>query len=166
MMKASSVDFGYNGSMERPPVDDETPEAKGIPCFRCGICCMKYSPRVTAVEAEHIAESLGVSLEDFLDRYVDDSWFEPGYYLLDTQDGACIFLVDTEDSRVKSCSIHSIRPQVCREWQPGFDRKECLEGLQKCWGLAVDSSGKLQGTEDKVQEFKSVIESRNDTLMP
>jgi Fe-S-cluster containining protein len=160
MMKASSVDFGYNDGMEDLPANEDVSEAKGIPCFRCGVCCMKYSPRVTAAEAEHIAGSLGDSLEDFLDRYIDDSWFEPGYYLLDTQDGACIFLDDTEDSRMKSCRIHSIRPQVCREWQPGLDRKECLEGLQKCWGLAVDSSGQLQGSEEKVQEFKLAIESR------
>lgn len=118
---------------------------------------MKYSPRVTAAEAEHIAESLGVLLEEFLERYVDDSWFEPGYYLLDTQDGACIFLAETEDSRVFSCRIHHVRPQVCREWLPGPDRKECLEGLQKHWGLAVDSSGKLRGPVEKVQEFRSVF---------
>lgn len=119
---------------------------------------MKYSPRVTAAEAEHIAESLGVSLEDFLDRYIDDSWFEPGFYLLDTQDGACIFLDESEDSRIKSCRIHSIRPQVCREWQPGLDRKECLEGLQKYWGLTVNSLGRLQGSDEKVQEFLSIFQ--------
>jgi len=157
MMEASSVGFGYNGSMEGFPDNKDALEAKEVPCFRCGVCCMKYSPRVTAAEAEHIAESLEISLEGFLDRYIDDSWFEPGYYLLDTQDGACIFLTESEDSRIKSCRIHSIRPQVCREWQPGLDRKECLEGLQKCWGLAIDSSGQLQGPEEKIQEFRSVF---------
>lgn len=118
---------------------------------------MKYSPKATAAEAELIGDSLGVSLETFLERYVDDSWFEPGFYLLDTQDGACIFLDETEDSRIKSCRIHSIRPRVCREWQPGLDRKECLEGLQKCWGLTVDSAGRLQGPEEKVQEFRKLF---------
>jgi Fe-S-cluster containining protein len=145
--------------MEDLPANKDVPEAKGIPCFRCGVCCMKYSPRMTAAEAEHIAESLRVSLEDFLNRYVDDSWFELGYYLLDTQDGACIFLDETEDSRIKSCRIHSVRPQVCREWQSSLDRKECLEGLQKCWGLMIDSSGRLQGPEGKVQEFRLALES-------
>jgi Fe-S-cluster containining protein len=148
--------------MEELPVDENAPERIAIPCFRCGVCCMKYSPRVTAAEAEHIAESLGVSLETFLERYVDDSWFEPGFYLLDTQGGACIFLAETEDSRVKSCLIHSVRPRVCREWQPGLDRKECLEGLQKYWGLTVDSSGKLEGPADKLREFQSVF---GDTLI-
>ena len=144
--------------MQEHPANDDAPKMKEMPCFRCGICCMKYSPRVTAAEAEHIADSLGVSLEMFLERYVDDSWFEPGFYLLDTQDGACIFLDETDDTRLKSCRIHSIRPEVCREWQPGLDRKECLEGLQKCWGLTVDSSGQLSGPDDKVQEFRSVFE--------
>lgn len=157
MMEASSVDFRYNNGMKELPVDEDAPKRIGIPCFRCGVCCMKYSPRVTAAEAEHIADSLGVSLEVFLERYVDDSWFEPGYYLLDNQDGACIFLSESEDARIKFCRIHSIRPQVCREWQPGLDRKECLEGLEKCWGLTVDSSGQLRGPEDKLREFRSTF---------
>lgn len=157
-MEASSVDFRYNDGMKELPVDNDAPKGIGLSCFRCGICCMKYSPRVTVAEAEHIAESLGVSLEVFLERYVDDSWFEPEYYLLDTQDGACIFLAETEDNRMKSCCIHPIRPRVCREWQLGLDRKECLEGLEKYWGLTVDSSGRLRGPEEKVQEFRSVFE--------
>jgi Fe-S-cluster containining protein len=97
--------------------------------------------------------------EVFLDRYVDDSWFEPECFLLDTLDGACIFLAESEDTRMKSCRIHAIRPQVCREWQPGLERKECLEGLEKCWGLTVGSSGQLRGPEDKVREFRSVLNS-------
>ena len=157
MMEASSVDFRYNDGMEGLPVDEDAPKRKELPCFRCGVCCMKYSPRVTTAEAEHIADSLGVSLEVFLERYVDDSWFEPGYYLLDTQDGACIFLSESEDARIKFCRIHAIRPQVCREWQPRLDRKECLEGLEKCWGLTVDSSGQLRGPEDKLREFRSTF---------
>jgi Fe-S-cluster containining protein len=156
-MEASSVLFGYNDGMEKLPVNEDAPERIEIPCFRCGVCCMKYSPRVSTAEAEHIAESLEVSLEDFLERYVDDSWFEPGYYLLDTQDGACIFLAETKDNRVFSCLIHPVRPEVCREWQPGLERKECLEGLQKYWGLIADSSGQLHGSEDKVREFRSIF---------
>ena len=119
---------------------------------------MKYSPKATAAEAEHIADSLGVSLETFLERYVDDSWFEPGFYLLDTHDDACIFLTETGDKRIYSCCIHSVRPQVCREWQPGLERKECLEGLNKCWGLTVDAAGRLQGSEDMVKEFRALFE--------
>jgi Fe-S-cluster containining protein len=149
----------YKESMKELPADKGVPKREAIPCFRCGVCCMKYSPRVTAAEAEHIAESLGVSLEMFLERYVDDSWFEPGFYLIDTQDEACIFLSGTEDARIKSCLIHPVRPKVCREWQPGLDRKECLEGLQKWWGLTVDSSGKLEGSAEKIQEFRSALVS-------
>jgi Fe-S-cluster containining protein len=159
MTEASSVLFGYNDGMEDAAANEDAPERIEIPCFRCGVCCMKYSPRVSAAEAEHIADTLGISLEDFLERYVDDSWFEPGFYLLDTQDGACIFLAETEDSRITSCLIHPVRPEVCREWQPGLERKECLEGLQKCWGLSVDSSGQLQGPEEKIKEFQSAFKS-------
>lgn len=110
-------------------------------------------------EAEHIADTLGISLETFLERYSDDSWFEPGFYLLDSQDGACVFLGETEDRRVFSCLIHAVRPEVCRKWQPGLERKECFEGLQKYWRLSVDSSGQLWGSEEKIQEFRSVLNS-------
>ncbi len=165
-MEASSVDFRYNDSMKELPVGENAPKRKEIPCFRCGVCCMKYSPRVTVAEAEHIADSFGVSLEMFLEKYVDDSWFEPGYYLLDTHDGTCIFLAETEDGRVFSCRIHPVRPEACREWQPGLEQEECLEGLKKCWGLTVDSSGQLCGPEDKVREFRSVFILWNDTLTP
>ncbi len=41
----------------------------------------------------------------------------------------------------------------------GMNRKECLEGLEKCWGLMVDSSGQLCGPEDKVREFRAVFKS-------
>ena len=149
--------------MNEHSFDEDAPKGIEIPCFRCGVCCMKYSPRVTTAEAEHIADSLGVSLEVFLDRYVDDSWFEPEYFLLDTQDSACIFLAESEDTRMKSCLIHTIRPAACRDWQPGLERKECLEGLQKCWGLSVDASGQLQGPEEKVQEFRSAVNSPGST---
>ena len=114
---------------------------------------------MTVAEAERIAASLGISLEGFRERYVDDSWFEPGYFLLDTQDGACIFLSVTEDSRITSCQIHQLRPRPCREWQAGLDRKECLEGLGEYWGLAVDSSGRICGSREKVREFRSVLKS-------
>jgi len=145
--------------MEELPVNEDTPERIEIPCFRCGVCCMKYSPRVTVAEAEHIADSLGISLETFLERYSDDSWFEPGYYLLDSQDGVCIFLAESEDSRMFSCLIHPVRPEACWEWQPDLERKECFEGLQRCWGLSVGSSGRLQGPPEKVREFRSALKS-------
>jgi Fe-S-cluster containining protein len=28
-----------------------------------------------------------------------------------------------------SCSIHPVRPDACRDWEAGLDKKECRQGL-------------------------------------
>jgi hypothetical protein len=76
--------------MDRP--EGDLPAGTAIPCFRCGLCCTRYQPPVTADEAEAIARALGLPLDEFLDRYIDDSWYEPGRFLLDTDTEACVFL--------------------------------------------------------------------------
>jgi len=130
-----------------------------ITCFRCGICCVKYNPRITVAEAENIAGALGISLEEFQDGYVDGSWFEPGYFLLESHDGPCIFLEQGQGDKIASCLIHPVRPQVCRDWEAGWHRRECREGLSRYWGLSIDPSGELRGPPAKIREFRSFLRS-------
>lgn len=130
-----------------------------VTCFRCGVCCVKYNPRITVAEAENIAGALGISLEEFRDRYVDGSWFEPGYFLLESHDGPCIFLEHKPGNRLSSCLIHPVRPQVCRDWEADWHRRECCEGLSRYWGLSIDFSGELQGHPAKIREFKDFLRS-------
>lgn len=135
------------------------PAGTPIACFRCGLCCMRYQPPVTTAEAESIAGALGLELDVFLDRYVDDSWFEPGRFLLDTDSGACIFLGDTQDGRTRTCRIHPLRPRACRDWQPGLHQKECLEALERDWGLTASPSGKLIGPRASLSRFRAFATS-------
>ncbi len=137
-----------------PPAREST-----ITCFRCGVCCTRYQPPVTLAEAETIATALGISLNAFLDMYIDDSWPGSEYYLLDTYDEACVFLEYDRGSKVASCRIHSLRPQACKEWAASLSRKECQEGLVRYWGLAVSSSGQLEGTKQRVRDFQRFLKS-------
>ena len=147
------------GSLRRETNSSIGSKETAIACFRCGICCIKYNPRITVTEAHNIAGALGISLEEFRDRYVDGSWFEPGYFVLESHDGPCIFLEHKQESRLASCLIHPVRPRVCREWQPGWHRRECREGLRIYWGLSVDPSGELEGPGEKINDFRNSLQS-------
>lgn len=134
-----------------------------IPCFRCGICCIKFQARMNLVESKHIADKLGISWDEFTDRYLDPRWPGAESFLLNQSNGACVFLEHDEGSNISSCLIHPFRPTSCREWMPSQYHPECQEGLDKCWGLKVSSEGKLQGTEDRIQRFQSFWESLHFT---
>ena len=146
-------------SLDSP--DGSASSGMAIPCFRCGLCCTRYQPPLTTAEAETIALALGMSLDAFLDRYIDDAWFEPGRFLLDTDTDACVFLNPaTDDSKAASCKIHPLRPQACRDWQASLHKKECLEGLQRYWGLTATPSGKLVGSKEDLRRFRAFMQSQ------
>jgi len=148
------------GRLSRDRPDGALSAGTAIPCFRCGLCCTRYQPPLTAGEAEAIADALGMRLDLFLERYVDDSWYEPGRFLLDTDSNACVFLEPASEGRMASCRIHPLRPQACRDWQAGLHQKECLEGLNRDWGLAASPSGKLLGREQDLRKFRAFIQAQ------
>lgn len=130
-------------------------EAPDIPCFRCGLCCLKYRVQVDLTEAERIACGLGLSLDRFLEDYAE-AWFDN--HFIRQRGDACIFL-KYENSRKTRCLIHHTKPQACREWTPNRYRRECREGLARYWELSVSPSGELQGVEDKLKDFHDFIGS-------
>ena len=130
-----------------------------ISCFRCGVCCTRYQPPVSLTEAQSIAGVLGISLDDFLGKYIDDSWPGSEYCLIDAYDDACVFLERGEGSRVASCRIHPVRPQACREWAPGLSRKECQQGLAEYWELRIGLSGELIGSKQRIRNFRRFLKS-------
>ncbi len=146
-------------SLDSP--DGSASTGMAIPCFRCGLCCTRYQPPLTTAEAETIALALGMTLDAFLDRYIDDAWFEPGRFLLDTDTDACVFLNPaTDDSKAASCKIHPLRPLACRDWQASLHKKECLDGLQLYWGLTATPSGKLVGSKEDLRRFRAFMQSQ------
>lgn len=140
---------------------DGVADSAVIECFRCGLCCMRYQPPVTVGEAKKIANALGMEFDDFLVRYVDDSWFEPGIFLIDADSKACVFLEPATDGRPALCRIHKLRPKACRDWQPGLDKKECLEALERDWGLRTGPSGELLGSDEDIGRFRAFLASLN-----
>jgi len=108
-------------------VGDSWPQ---IECFRCGICCARYRPRVTLEEIGCIAEKLGISTDAFLSGYVR-TVLEEGAYILQSTSETCPFLLWDKDGIKATCSIHSLRPKACRNWVPSLSRPECREGLAR-----------------------------------
>ena len=134
-------------------------KSKQFPCFRCGLCCAEYQPRLELVEARHIANKLGLALDDFLKRYTDKRWPGTDSVILRKSRGACIFLKHMTDRKQAICLIHPFRPSSCREWIPGVHQRECRDGLSRYWGLEIDTSGELVGSIGRVRRFKQLQES-------
>jgi Fe-S-cluster containining protein len=128
-------------------------------CICCGTCCSKYQPRLSLAEAQLLTQKLGISWEQFLNSYADNRWPGTASYLLRHQNGACIFLGSSSVSKQRLCIIHAFKPDCCLEWQARQDKPECREGLQKNWQLTVDSTGRICGAQDKLEEFQRYLES-------
>ena len=139
----------HNSGQRKPP----------IVCFRCGLCCTWYQPKLTFAEAQLIADALELSLDVFRDRYVDEPPYGPDNLILGHRDGACVFLEYSEDGKTARCLIYSVRPSACREWAPSWSQKACQEGLVKYWGLRFDSSGQPEGSEQAIRRFRAFLES-------
>lgn len=126
-------------------------ERSPIECFRCGICCIGYHPKVTVEEVELIAEWFSVSADEFINRYITVT--KVGYLLRQTENG-CVFLTwETGASKV-SCNIYSFRPTACRNWVPSLSRPECRQGLVK---LQIDNKillvGEIYENQEQVERF-------------
>ena len=101
-----------------------------IECFRCGVCCVRYRPKVTLKEIKRIARKLGMSVDTFTSAYVRAVPVKEAYILQSSAD-SCPFLRWDEKGAEATCSIHAFRPEACRNWAPSLSRPECREGLAK-----------------------------------
>ncbi len=99
-----------------------------IECFRCGLCCVLYRPKVRPEEIKVIARELGLPEHEFMIKYVRNSPSK-NTKLLQNKEDQCPFL--TLKQSVASCTIYSVRPLACRNWQASLSRQECREGLTK-----------------------------------
>ncbi len=134
-------------------------EAVSTPCFRCGVCCTKYQIHLTMIEARRIADELGITWDEWLDRYTDQNWPESNSFLLRRCQRVCVFLKRMEGSNITRCLIQSFKPSACREWNPSLYRRDCQEGLAKYWGLTVSPLGQAEGSEQDLRRFHSFLES-------
>lgn len=81
-------------------------------CQRCGRCCQGImAVMIRPEECRNVANSLGISLKNFIKLYTEKSRrSEEGFLLRGTsQQKSCPFYDETV-----GCRIHKVRPTVCR----------------------------------------------------
>lgn len=91
-------------------------------CQRCTVCC-RWPGQVLLHDAElaRMAEFLGVSEHEFIQRYAKLRDDRRGLALQEQPDGACVFLDGG------NCRVQPVKPQKCRDfpnlWNfPGFEK--------------------------------------------
>ena len=141
---------GVIRSFEEPGAGD-----RSVPCFRCGVCCVRWQPLLSPEEQRQLARDIGVSLAVFKRRYTRPYPLRRGWrQLVTAEHGGCVFLTYEDGiataGRRAGCSIHAVRPAVCRQWAPSLEKKECLEGLSVLSSAGVLSVDALyDNAEDK-----------------
>lgn len=98
-------------------------------CRRCGVCCMKHQAFVNPKDIDRILKYLGITEKDWEQLYDDPRWKYSEYRLIRHVNGACAFLKFNEG--LAACAIHEVKPECCTNWQPGPEKKECREGMEK-----------------------------------
>jgi Fe-S-cluster containining protein len=98
-------------------------------CRRCGVCCTMHQAFVTPRDTDRIIKFLGITETDWEELYDDPRWRGSEWRLIRHVNGACAFL--KYDNGLASCAIHEVKPECCAKWQPGPDKKECREGMDK-----------------------------------
>lgn len=128
-----------------------------IECFRCGICCVRYRPKVTQAEIERIAHELSLSKEEFILKFVR-SIPEKAISIIQNDDDCCPFLRIEKKTNKATCIIHHCRPHACIYWQAGLSRTECREGLNILNPeKPILLTGDMYSTVQEVENFYSAI---------
>ena len=99
-------------------------------CCSCANCCKHYFIRIEQDDVSPIAEFLGQSDSDFVERYLVRDTGETGVFVINAQ--PCPFL-DTEGK----CCIYEVRPLVCRDF-PHTNKANRLFSLTGILGFAED----------------------------
>lgn len=85
-------------------------DVKAFECRMCGHCCKGEGGIVMAPKDQNrLAEHLGLSLKDFLEKYTRTSGSK--ILLITGDDEYCIFF-----KQGVGCGVHPGRPDICRAW--------------------------------------------------
>lgn len=112
-------------------------------CQACGHCCQNKDIQLNPYEVVRLADFLGLSTGRFLDKFI-----RPGspFLFFSGNNDTCPFLTE------QGCSVHPVRPLVCRLYPLGKylsgDRQEHF----KCIQPQPDCQGKL-GERGTVADF-------------
>jgi len=102
---------------------------KPMECRRCGLCCTRHQAFVTPTDIDRIVQYLGITPEDWEELYDDPRWQHSEWRLIRHVNGACAFL--RWEGGLSACAIHEVKPACCAKWQPGLDKKDCREGMER-----------------------------------
>jgi len=106
-----------------------SPEHTPMTCRRCGICCTRHQAYVRQEDIRRITAFLGITETDWQTLYDDPRWEYNDFRLIRHINGACAFL--KYENGLASCSIYAVRPECCSDWQPGAERRECRDGMER-----------------------------------
>lgn len=141
--------------MTQPTMEHADPTGHEVPCYRCGVCCVKWQPLLGPAEIRRLAGDLGISVRTFKRRYTRPYPIRRGWHQVVRGPVGCVFLDMTDGSA--TCSIHAIRPQVCRDWQAGLDRRECLQGLREFPGPPLITLERLLADATDRRHFVAAV---------
>ena len=89
----------------------------------CAECCSGYEPFVSKSDVQRIADHLGMTYEETMERYVVARPSADGYHVGwlrkvgDDISDQCVFLMGSRSGRYY-CGIYSARPGDCRDFTP------------------------------------------------
>lgn len=113
-------------------------------------------------EAEVLAKNLGITMQGFVDNYLDPRLPGSESVVIRHVAGKCPFLDQPEDSVFGLCRIQRFKPYCCLQWQASRDHKECRQGLRRYWGLIIGEDGELIGSPEDKLCFQTFIKSLNE----
>ena len=129
--------------------------AREIPCFQCGVCCVRWQPLLSPEEIRRLSQDFGITPRTFKRRYTRPYPLRRGWHQLKTGAAGCVFLA-YQGSRAL-CTIHAVRPQVCRDWMPSLDKRECQEGLRSLNEQGVTRLEELYAIAEDRRRFTDVL---------
>ncbi|MGN1155059.1 MAG: YkgJ family cysteine cluster protein [Agathobacter sp.] len=89
-------------------------------CSKCRNCCKMYKGSIPAEDVEKDAEYLGITVEQFVDFFLERAEHDIGYH---TKHKPCDFLMEDGNCRLGDC-----RPESCKKY-PYTDQPERLFSL-------------------------------------
>lgn len=135
-------------------------------CHRCAIfCCKLGGPELTQEDIERIKQS-SYPVEDFLEPSLNKEF--KGLRVIcsrlkNRDDGSCVFLTFDAAKGVRECSIHNVRPALCRLYPFNFERAgpfcfmlkliPCCRGLNDPHGELVDEEFVINRLVDAILDL-------------
>jgi Fe-S-cluster containining protein len=150
-----------------PESNDTTWYADGLSfeCTQCGNCCTGPPGYVwfDDAEARTIADRLGLSEEQFRDKYAHVAhgrWTLNEVWNSKVDGYDCVFLERDPDTGKALCSIYQDRPTQCRTW-PFWPSN--LRSRRNWRGAARDCPGMDKGNFYPIEKIRILRDQTSDT---